>query len=63
MCLIIAFVSLIYAFVAFNAGNYASGAVAIVVALFFIGLLIKNITDVRKMRQEKDTTESNEDKA
>ena len=63
MCLIIAFVSLVYAFVAFNAGNYASGAVSIVVALFFIGLLIKNVTDVKKMRQEKDNIETKEEKA
>ena len=53
MCLIIAVFSIIYAFVAFNAGNYASGGVAIVIALFFTLLLIKNVTDVKKMRQER----------
>ncbi len=53
MCLIIAIVSLLYAFVAFNAGNYASGGVAIVIALFFTGLLIKNVRDVKKMRDER----------
>jgi len=53
MCFIIAVVSLLYAFVAFNAGNYASGGVALVVALFFTGLLIKNIRDVKKMRDER----------
>jgi membrane protein YdbS with pleckstrin-like domain len=53
MCLIIAVFSLIYAFVAFNAGNIASGSVAIVIALFFVGLLIKNVTDVKKMREER----------
>jgi len=53
MCLIIAVFSLIYAFVAFNAGNIASGSVAIVIALFFIGLLVKNVTDVKKMREER----------
>ena len=53
MCLIIAIFSLIYAFVAFNAGNIASGSVAIVIALFFIGLLVKNVTDVKKMREER----------
>ena len=53
MCLIVAVFSLIYAFVAFNAGNYASGSVAIVIAIFFIGLLIKNVTDVKKMREER----------
>jgi len=53
MCFIIAVVSLLYAFVAFNAGNYASGGVALVVALFFTGLLIKNVRDVKKMRDER----------
>ena len=53
MCLIIALFSIIYAFVAFNAGNYASGSVAIVIALFFTLLLIKNVTDVKKMREER----------
>jgi len=61
MCLIIAVFSLIYAFVAFNAGNYASGGVAIVIAIFFIGLLIKNVTDVKKMREERKE-ESKEEK-
>ena len=53
MCFIIAVVSLLYAFVAFNAGNYAAGGVALVVALFFTGLLIKNVRDVKKMRDER----------
>lgn len=63
MCLIIAVFSIIYAFVAFNAGNNASGGVAIVIALFFTGLLIKNVTDVKKMRQErKEEKEQKEEK-
>jgi len=60
MCLIIAVVSLIYAFVAFNAGNIASGSVAIVVALFFTGLLIKNIRDVKAMREEREEDKKRE---
>ena len=58
MCLIVAFVSLTYAFVAFSAGNYAAGSVAILIALFFSGLLIKNILDVKKMREEKNKEET-----
>ena len=61
MCFIVAVVSLLYAFVAFNAGNYASGGVAIVVALFFVGLLIKNINDVKKMRAERKTDTNEEE--
>ena len=45
---------MVYAVVAFNAGNLASGSVAIVVALFFTGLLIKNVSDVKKMRKDRE---------
>jgi len=55
MCLIIAVFSIIYALVAFNAGNMASGSVAIVIAIFFTGLLIKNVNDVKKIRAERKT--------
>ena len=58
MCLIIAVFSIIYALVAFNAGNYAAGSVAIVIALFFTLLLIKNVTDVKKMREERKKEQS-----
>jgi len=60
MCLIIAVFSLVYAFVAFNAGNIASGSVAIVIALFFTGLLIKNVTDVKKMKEERRENKEDE---
>lgn len=53
MCLIIAIISLVYAFVALSAGNIASGVVAIVIALFFSGLLIKNIRDVKKIKDKR----------
>jgi len=61
MCLIIAVFSIIYAFVAFNAGNIASGSVAIVIAIFFTGLLIKNVTDVKKMREERANPKNEEE--
>ncbi len=60
MCLIIAFVATIYAIAAFNAGNIASGSVAIVIALFFTALLFKNIMDVKKMRKENSSTKMKE---
>ncbi len=59
MCLIIAFVSLSYAVVAFNAGNFAVGSIALVIALFFSALLYKNVFDVKKMRQERKDEEEN----
>ena len=58
MCLIIAFIAIVYAISAFNAGEVASGSVAVVVALFFVGLLIKNIMDVKKMRSDKSKEDS-----
>ena len=58
MCLIIAFIAAVYAVSAFNAGEVASGSIAAVVALFFTGLLIKNVMDVKKMRNDKNKEDS-----
>jgi hypothetical protein len=58
MCLIIAFIAIVYAISAFYAGNTVLGLLAVVVALFFITLLIKNIVDVKKIRNEKRKEES-----
>ncbi|MGB5966503.1 MAG: hypothetical protein WBF77_10020 [Sulfurimonadaceae bacterium] len=58
MCLIIAFIAIVYAISAFNAGDAALGSSAVAVALFFIGLLIKNIIDVKNMRNNKNKEES-----
>ena len=52
------FIAIVYAISAFNAGQVASGSGALVVALFFVGLLIKNIMDVKKMRNDKNKEES-----
>lgn len=61
MCLIVAFVAMVYAISAFNAGNVASGSIALVIALFFTALLIKNIMDVKKMRNSKNNDKEKED--
>lgn len=53
MCLIIAFVSLVYAVSAFSAGNTALGFLAVAVALFFTALMIRNIMRVKKMKEKK----------
>lgn len=58
MCLIIAFIAAVYAVSAFIGGNIASGSIALIIALFFTGLLIKNISDVKKMRNDKNKEDS-----
>ena len=55
MCLIIAFVAIVYAISAFMAGDILLGISAVVIALFFTALLIKNILDVKKMRNKKNS--------
>ncbi len=50
MCLVIAFIAIIYAISAFNAGNMLLGSSGLLIALFFTGLLIRNVLHVRKIR-------------
>ncbi len=60
MCLIIAFVAITYAISAFMAGDILLGISAVVIALFFTTLLIKNVMDVKKMRAEKHSDKEKE---
>ncbi len=60
MCLIIAFVAIVYAISAFMAGDIWLGISAVVIALFFTTLLIKNILDVKKMRNKKNSDKDEE---
>ncbi len=60
MCLIIAFVAITYAISAFMAGDILLGISAVVIALFFTALLIKNVLDVKKMRSEKNSDKNEE---
>lgn len=55
MCLVIAFITTIYAFTAFYNGHFTSASIAAVIALFFTLLLARNIRDVRKRKNEKNT--------
>ena len=61
MCLIIAFIAIVYAFSAFNSGDTALGISALVIAVFFTGLLIKNILDVKKMRSNSQHEQKKEE--
>lgn len=60
MCLIIAFVAIVYAISAFMAGDILLGISAVVIALLFTALLIKNVLDVKKMRNEKKSDKDKE---
>ncbi|WP_345978182.1 hypothetical protein [Sulfurimonas sp. HSL3-7] len=53
MCLIIAFIAIVYAVSAFSAGNTTPGFIALAVALFFTALMIRNILQVKKMKDKK----------
>jgi len=61
MCLIIALVAIVYAISAFIAGDIVLGISAVIIALFFSGLLIKNIMDVKKMRSERKEEQKKEE--
>ena len=61
MCLIIAFIAITYAISAVMAGDILLGISAVVIALFFSGLLIKNIMDVKKMKEERRHEQNKED--
>jgi len=61
MCLIIAFIAITYAISAFMAGDILLGISAVVIALFFSGLLIKNIMEVKKMKEERRREQNKED--
>ena len=53
MCFIIAVVGLVFAFNFFMAENYLASGFSVVVSVFFVTLMIKNILHVKKLKQEK----------
>lgn len=53
MCFIISIVGLVLAFNFFNAGNILLTVVSLLVSVFFIYLMVKNIMNVKKMKEEK----------
>jgi low affinity Fe/Cu permease len=53
VCLIIAFIAAAFAVAAFNAGNTLIGLSSVAISLFFAGLMIRNIIQVRKRRETK----------
>lgn len=53
MCLIIAFVGIVYAVFSFSAGNTAQGYLAVSIALLFTALMIRNILLVKKIKRKK----------
>jgi FtsH-binding integral membrane protein len=53
MCFVIAIVLAIFSFNAFMADNILVGFISLIVSVFFIGLMIRNILHVKKIREEK----------
>lgn len=60
MCLVIAFIAIVYAISAFNSGDMLLGTSGLLIALFFTGLLIRNVLLVRKTRT-KTTNDTKKD--
>ena len=52
MCFIITMIGFILAFNFFNAGNLFLAAGSLLVSMFFIYLMIRNIIAVKKLREE-----------
>lgn len=55
MCLVLAVVLAIFAFNAMMAGELASGTMAILGALFFAALMIRNVRYVRGLRRDDES--------
>ncbi|MEA2100667.1 MAG: hypothetical protein U9P72_11130 [Campylobacterota bacterium] len=53
MCFIISIVMLVLSFNFFNAGDTLLAVGSFVVSMFFIYLMIKNILDVKKLKESK----------
>ncbi len=59
MCLIIAIVGLVLGFNFFMADNYLASFGSVVVSIFFIFLMIRNIQHVKKLKKEKEIKNDN----
>lgn len=59
MCFIVAIVLLVLSFNFFNAGSTLLAAGSLLVSIFFIYLMIKNIQSVKKLRNEKKSKHDN----
>lgn len=54
MCLVIAVILGVFAFNAIMAGKISLGLLSVAGSLFFIFLMLRNISHVRKLRRDKD---------
>ncbi len=54
MCFVIAILGLVFAFNFFMAENYLASGGSVVISVFFIILMIKNILHVKKLKREKN---------
>ena len=53
MCLIVALISAMYALNSFNNNDPLVGSLSLVVSIFFVWLMIKNIFYVKNLKKEK----------
>ena len=53
MCFVISIVLLLASFTLFNAGNIPVAIGSLIVSLFFIFLMIRNILHVKKLKKKK----------
>ena len=53
MCFIISILGLFFAFNFYQSGNFILSIVSLLVSIFFIALMIKNIIYVKKLKEEK----------
>ncbi|WP_455756040.1 hypothetical protein [Sulfurimonas sp.] len=58
MCFIIAIVGLVLGFNFFMADNYIAALGSVIVSVFFIFLMIRNIQHVKKLKQQKRDDDS-----
>jgi len=54
MCFVISIVGLFLAYNFYNAGNMLLAGGSVLVSMFFIFLMIRNILHVKKIREEKN---------
>ena len=53
MCFVISILGLFFAFNFYQSGNFILSIVSLLVSIFFIALMIKNIIYVKKLKEEK----------
>ena len=53
MCLVLSIIALVFSFNYYTNQNYSFAFVSLLVAIFFIALMLRNIKYVKKIKKEK----------